>query len=65
MTEDALAALYPPFGLRVTAGDITLRVLRDSDLPSYAELISSPLFADENAHHVFDWWTKAPPASAA
>lgn len=58
--DDDLAELYPPFGLRVTAGAITLRLFRDSDLPAYAELISSPLFADETAPYVFDWWTKGP-----
>lgn len=58
--EDEPADLYAPFGLMVTAGDITLRVFRDSDLPAYAELISSPLFADETALHVFDWWTRDP-----
>lgn len=27
MTDDALAGLFAPFGLRITAGDITLRVV--------------------------------------
>ncbi len=56
--DDDLAALYAPFGLRVTGAGITLRLFRDSDLPAYAELVSSRLFADETAPHVFDWWTK-------
>lgn len=58
--DDALADLYAPFGLRVTAGGITLRLFRDSDLPAYAELISSRLFEEETAPHVFDWWTNEP-----
>lgn len=58
--DDDLADLYAPFGLRVTAQDITLRLFRDSDLPAYAELISSRLFADETAPHVFDWWARDP-----
>lgn len=58
--DDQLVGLYPPFGLLVTAGDIALRLLRDSDLPAYAELVSSPLFADESADFVFDWWLKEP-----
>ena len=58
--DDELADLYAPFGLHITAGDITLRLLRDSDLPAYAELISSKLFIDETATHVFDWWNKDP-----
>ncbi|TRY18049.1 GNAT family N-acetyltransferase [Tessaracoccus rhinocerotis] len=58
---DELAQLYPPFGLSVRAGDITLRVFRDSDLPAYAELVSSPIFADDDAPHVFAW-TQGDPA---
>ncbi len=58
--DDELAELYAPFGLRISAGDITLRLFRDSDLPAYAELISSPLFPDETAPHVFDWWARDP-----
>lgn len=58
--DDELAHLYAPFGVRISAGDITLRLFRDADLPAYADLISAPLFADEKADHVFDWWTKDP-----
>lgn len=60
--DDDFAHLYAPFGLRISAGDITLRLFRDTDLPAYADLISSPLFADEKADHVFDWWAKDPEA---
>lgn len=58
--NDELAQLYPPFGLRVTARDITLRLFRDSDLPAYAELISSEIFADSDAPHVFAWTRTEP-----
>ncbi len=60
MESDKLAKLYPPLGLRISAGDLTLRLFRDSDLPAYAELISSRLFADEDAPHVFAWWARDP-----
>lgn len=60
MESDDLARLYPPLGLRITAGDLTLRLFRDSDLPAYADLISSRLFADEDAPHVFAWWARDP-----
>lgn len=60
MSDDDLARLYPPFGLLVTAGDITLRLFRDSDLPAYADLITSPLFEDENANFVFNWLSSDP-----
>ena len=58
--DDELARLYAPFGLRITAGDITLRLFRDSDLPAYSELISSQLFADPAAPYVFDWSSRDP-----
>ncbi|MFT4136105.1 GNAT family N-acetyltransferase [Microbacterium sp.] len=60
MDPDPLAELYPPFGLSVTCGGLTLRVLRDADLPAYAELISARLFADADAPHVFAWWDRDP-----
>lgn len=60
MSDDDLARLYPPFGLLVTAGDISLRLFRDSDLPAYADLITSPLFQDENANFVFNWLSADP-----
>ncbi len=60
MHDDDLANLYAPFGLVVTAGNITLRLFRDADLPAYAELISSPLFQDEKAPYVFGWWARDP-----
>ena len=58
--RDLLAELYPPLGLRIAAGELTLRLLRDADLPAYTELISSRLFADEEAPHVFAWWNREP-----
>ncbi len=60
MTDDDLARLFPPFGLVVTAGNITLRLIRDSDLPAYADLTASPVFADERANYVFNWLSAEP-----
>lgn len=51
-----LAELFPPLGLRVTAGDLTLRLLRDEDLPAYAALVAGPVFEDLEADHVFGWY---------
>ncbi|MFT4218815.1 MAG: hypothetical protein QM619_16760 [Micropruina sp.] len=60
MKRDVLAELYPPLGLTVTADGLTLRLLRDSDLPAYADLIAARLFADEDAPYVFAWWDRDP-----
>lgn len=58
--RDPLAGIFPPFGLRLTAGDLTLRPLRDADYPEYAELLQRPIFADEDADHVFPWYLADP-----
>jgi RimJ/RimL family protein N-acetyltransferase len=50
-----LASEYPPFGLRLRAGDLTLRTLSDDDLPEYAELIRRPIFEDPASPQVFHW----------
>ena len=55
-----LAALYPPFGLRLHAGDLTLRMMRDDDLPEYAELLRRPIFADPDSPEVFPWYRTDP-----
>lgn len=56
----ALAALHPPFALRVRAGNLSLRVLADEDLPEYAALIRRPIFADPESPAVFEWYRAEP-----
>ena len=53
---DPLVDAYPPFGLRISHGNMTLRVFRDADLPEYLDLLSGPVFADEDADWVFPWY---------
>ena len=48
-----LAALFPPFGLVVRAGALTLRPYTDADLPEYAALIRRPIVEDEDSPQVF------------
>ncbi len=52
---DSLSVAYPPFGLRITHADMTLRVLRDEDMPEYLDLLSGPIFADESVDWAFPW----------
>ena len=59
-THQDLAALYPPLGLVVRAGDLTLRPLSDEDLPEYAALIRRPIFEDEDSPQVFPWYRAEP-----
>lgn len=53
-----LAALHPPLGLLITAGTLEMRLLRDDDLPAYAELLRRPIFADPTADSVFPWYRR-------
>jgi RimJ/RimL family protein N-acetyltransferase len=56
----SLGELFPPFGLVVRAGDLTLRPLADADLPEYAALIRRPIFEDEDSPQVFPWYRAEP-----
>ena len=61
MTERSdLALLHPPFGLTLRAGDLTLRTLRDADLPEYAELLRRPIFEDPQSPAMFHWYRAEP-----
>ena len=61
MTERCdLALLHPPFGLTLRAGDLTLRTLRDADLPEYAELLRRPIFEDPQSPAMFHWYRAEP-----
>jgi RimJ/RimL family protein N-acetyltransferase len=51
-----LADLYPPFGLVIRSGDLTLRTFRDEDLPEYAALLRRPIFDRDDAPYVFPWY---------
>lgn len=58
------ASLYAPFGLRITAGPLEMRVLQDAEMPDYAELLRRPIFPardiEEDADHVFPWYRPEP-----
>src|SRR5699024_293452 len=50
-----LSALFPPHGLVIRAGSLTLRVLTDADLPEYAELIRRPTGAEAGGEYGCAW----------
>lgn len=52
--------LYAPFQLSLRAGALTLRILRDEDLPAYAELQSSRIFLEDEPYYAFEWLQKEP-----
>jgi hypothetical protein len=52
----ALDQLFPPLGLTLTLGSLSLRLLRDADLDAYVELITADVFVDPDADHAFAWW---------
>ena len=51
----SLESLFPPFGLSISVDAVEIRLLRDSDLDAYVDLITADVFADPDADHVFDW----------
>ena len=56
----SLGELFPPLGLVVRAGELTLRPFADQDLPEYAALIRRPIFEDPNSPQVFPWYRAEP-----
>ena len=52
----ALDQLFPPLGLTLTLGSLSLRLLREADLDAYVELITADVFVDPDADHAFAWW---------
>lgn len=57
---DDLATLYPPLGLVLRVGGLTLRPLADADLPEYAALLRRPIFEDPQSPAVFPWYRAEP-----
>ncbi|RRD47584.1 GNAT family N-acetyltransferase [Arachnia propionica] len=53
---DPLATAFPPFGLRIRHDDMTLRLMRDEDFPEYLDLVSRPIFPDEQVEWIFPWY---------
>lgn len=60
MSFPGLETLYPPFGLVLRAGELTLRPLADADLAEYAALIRQPIFEDPQSAAVFGWYRAEP-----
>lgn len=52
---NSLEYLFPAFALKLTLGDLELRLLRDADFPAYAELLRHDIFRPEYEEAVFPW----------
>ncbi len=57
---DALTLMWPLFGLRVVAGDLELRVVRDEDLPALVALAQEGVHPPEEMPFSTPW-TDGPP----
>lgn len=55
-----LSEVWPPYRLRISAGDLELRVVRDEDLPGLIELAADGIHDPELMPFTFPW-TDAPP----
>ncbi|WP_130014560.1 GNAT family N-acetyltransferase [Serinicoccus sediminis] len=61
MSPDALEEIWPPYALRVEAGDLTLSVLRERDVPEMVTLALEGIHDPGTMPFLFPW-TAAPPA---
>jgi RimJ/RimL family protein N-acetyltransferase len=52
---DALAALWPPFGLRVTCGPLVMRPLRDEDFPEVLAVVHAGIHGPDLMPFSFPW----------
>jgi len=55
-----LEEIWPPYGLTVTAGDLELRVVRESDVAELVALVQSGIHAPDRMPFYIPW-TAAPP----
>jgi len=53
--DDRLAELWPPFGLRVTCGPLTMRALRDADFPEVLAVVHAGIHAPSAMPFSFPW----------
>lgn len=59
MTRLTLEQIWPPYALRVVAGDLTLTVLREADVPELVELVLEGIHDPARMPFIFPW-TDAP-----
>src|SRR6478735_1987610 len=59
---DALAALWPPFDLRVTCGPLVLRPMRDTDFPEVLAVAHAGIHAPDQRPFYFPWTDAQGPA---
>lgn len=59
MSRLSLEQIWPPFALRITAGDLLLTVIREGDLPELIELVLDGIHAPTQMPFLFPW-TDAP-----
>ena len=55
-----LEEIFPPFGLRITCGDLELRVLRDEDFPELVELYQGGISAPGLPMPFLNAWHETP-----
>ena len=58
-TRTALASIWPPFGLRITAGSLELAPVTDDDIPALVDLARAGVHSPDAAPFL-NKWTDAP-----
>lgn len=55
-----LDEIWPPYGVTVTAGDLELRIVRESDAPELVDLVLAGIHAPERMPFLVPWTRQAP-----
>ncbi|MHA6524736.1 GNAT family N-acetyltransferase [Tessaracoccus sp. G1721] len=55
MTRLSLEQIWPPYALRITAGDLTLAVVREGDLPELVELVLDGIHDPAQMPFLYPW----------
>ncbi|HSP53924.1 MAG TPA: GNAT family protein [Cryobacterium sp.] len=58
--SNPIEELWPPFGLKITCGPVTLSPVRDADLPALAALALAGVHAPTEMPFFFPWTTGSP-----
>jgi len=61
----SLSDIWPPFGLRITAGPVQLSAVRDEDIPALVELVQAGIHEPDAMPFAVPWSAPAPPAELA
>lgn len=60
-----LTAIWPPYGVRITEGNLELTVMRESDAPELVDLVLSGIHEPDRMPFIFPWTRRSAEAAPA